>query len=184
MIQAYIEDSVGGRFFVLVAMIASADTWIRFSDEWREALNAYPPITYFRMAECYARGGQFASFSVSDRDKKLELLKQIIGRHDIRAIRCMTDIHAFNGIIKGKISKTMDSPLFVTATELMRIVVQEQSKIDTDESVDFIFDDGSNNYFREIRPVAKVACFLTGPRVEVAFAADHLFSKPRTRTPC
>jgi hypothetical protein len=63
MLKAFIDDSKTKHgtphVFVLAGYIASAETWMKFSDEWQAALDLDPRIRYFKLREAMRGIDQF-----------------------------------------------------------------------------------------------------------------------------
>jgi hypothetical protein len=150
MLQAFVDESVSDRAFVLAGLIATEETWLGFSDAWGSALKAGRPIEYFKMKDYLQGSGQFSGFSKEERDAKFNVLKGLIP-NGAEGIVCITDIAAYHGVINGRISKTMDYPLYFTAFELMGNTLRNMYKHGVTQPIDFIFDAGNAGYFREIQ---------------------------------
>lgn len=86
-IQINVDESGGaedqGRFFVMAGIVAPAERWALFADEWQACLDSKPKITYFKMKEAAGLTKQFTpkKFTEKSRDQKLIDLARIINRH-------------------------------------------------------------------------------------------------------
>jgi hypothetical protein len=84
VLQAYVDDSASekdsSRRLFLAAYINTPDRWARFSVAWKDELDASPSIKYFKMSEANSLTGEFAGWSVADKDDKIRGLSRII-RH-------------------------------------------------------------------------------------------------------
>lgn len=63
-LQGFIDDSgeqddPSGPVIVLAGFIATAERWAAFSDNRQAALDAKPPIAYFKMVEAARLRGEF-----------------------------------------------------------------------------------------------------------------------------
>jgi hypothetical protein len=85
VIQVYVDDSGvnDGRSknLALAAMVAKAEQWAMFSDEWDACLKEPPALRYFKMNEAAGLSGQFLGLSEKERDAKLLALARIINRY-------------------------------------------------------------------------------------------------------
>lgn len=107
---AYIDDSVGGgdRVNVLGGLMATADSWELFSEEWRSALRSDnpKPIEFLKMTHAMARRGQFDGFSEEQRDEKLQALADITRNHaiftQVAAVSVADFKRAFKGVRVGR----------------------------------------------------------------------------------
>jgi hypothetical protein len=76
-IQAYVDASGSkgqGKIFSFSALIATAEEWTAFVEEWEFCLKESPSIRYFKMYEADQRSGEFRFFSEAERDKKIKSL--------------------------------------------------------------------------------------------------------------
>jgi hypothetical protein len=99
MLQAYVDDStseVGDQRLFLAGYINTADRWIRFSDAWKEELQAPPgEIDYLKMSEAYVLRGQFQGWSPEDRHEKLRGLSRVIRHFKPASIHCSVSTNEF-----------------------------------------------------------------------------------------
>jgi hypothetical protein len=62
MLQAYMDESEQGHYFVLAGYVSSVPNWAAFSDEWRALLNHgsphYPRLEEFKMSEMMSSDGR------------------------------------------------------------------------------------------------------------------------------
>ena len=97
-VQAFVDDSGGKghtRHFVLAGLVADAEAWAEFSNEWRAFLDASPAIPTFKMRHAAGLGGHFWGWKETDRDKKLRGLAKIINRYARISTHSMIDLGAF-----------------------------------------------------------------------------------------
>jgi hypothetical protein len=152
MLKAYVDDSGKGEepFFVLAALVSSAENWATFADEWEAKLSEAPRIDYFKMREAWARRNQFASFTEEQRDKRVYDLVDIINRRVEFFSFCEINNKDWRDILEGKISKTLDVQYYhgycrITVNVLVRIYQHGPRG-----SVDFTFDKENETIFREV----------------------------------
>ena len=100
MVQAYVDESGGkghSAVFVFSALLAKAEDWAMFSDQWDSCLSEAPSIRYFKMSEAAGQpSGEFYQFSTTERDDKLKRLCSII-----------------NALAPTEVSRTLDIDVFV-----------------------------------------------------------------------
>lgn len=144
-LQAVIDDSGKGinPVFVLAGFVLSAYQWTVFSDHWQAILDASPKIAYFKMQEAAGCRGQFARFSVQQRDKKVEALVRLIVDYRPLALKDVMPNEAYERVFRGKLAKSLDYPYFIPYHEIMGTLWRYQYNNDwhVDEKIDFIFDE-------------------------------------------
>lgn len=82
--QAFVDDSGhkgGPPHFVLAGLVAPAENWAAFSEEWAACLSETPAIPIFKMREAAGRNGHFRHFTEKERDDKVRRLAKIINRY-------------------------------------------------------------------------------------------------------
>lgn len=96
-IQGYVDESgsVETDRFVFSALIAEAEDWARFSDEWDACLKAPPSIRYFKMDHAAGRDGEFYGFSDVERDAKLRSLCAVLNRLKPTEVSADADMRQF-----------------------------------------------------------------------------------------
>lgn len=94
-LQAYIDDSRGdgSGIFVLAGYIATAEQWIKFSEEWREIL----PLA------CQDKNGRyrFKTSEMMTRKRDIQPFYSVIERHVLASISCIIDIKALNRCVSS-----------------------------------------------------------------------------------
>jgi Protein of unknown function (DUF3800) len=106
-IQGYVDDSGTQQDvkFVFSALIAEAEAWSIFSDEWQRCLDCPPRIQYFKMDEAVGRDGQFYGWNEQERNAKLRLLCGVINQlkaTEVSAIAKMREFSVAWGRTAGK----------------------------------------------------------------------------------
>ncbi|MDW9814295.1 DUF3800 domain-containing protein [Sinorhizobium meliloti] len=84
MLQCFVDESgYGGSepVFVLTGVLANAETWASFSDEWSKVCGEQPSIEYFKMSEAAGRIGQFQRYSRELSEFKIKELSDCIHKH-------------------------------------------------------------------------------------------------------
>jgi hypothetical protein len=99
-VQVYCDESGhhgGGRHFVMAGLIAHAEHWAAFSDEWDAVLRETPAVPgVFKMKDAAGRPtGNFYGFSRKERDDKLRLLCRVINRYVQIATHSIIDMDAY-----------------------------------------------------------------------------------------
>jgi len=114
-VQAYVDDSGGkgqGRVFVFSALVAMAEEWVAFTDEWDSCLKQSPSIRYFKMDEAAGRDGEFRGFSPKERDEKLKKLCSILNRRTITEISCTLVLEDFFKKWAHRLGRPASEPYF------------------------------------------------------------------------
>jgi hypothetical protein len=92
MLQAYLDDSGSepqAPHFVLGGFLANVGQWKRFSDLWKQKLDAEQAIDYFKMHEAMAFRGQFEDMQRPLQDQKIFELAEIAHDHIEARIDCV-----------------------------------------------------------------------------------------------
>lgn len=141
--QAFVDDSDSGAGgpFVLAGLIAPAEGWAAFSDEWAEELARNPAIQYFKTTEAVNRRGQFDRWSVPDRDEKVRRLIAIVEKYALFGIGSLLDNDDYRAVFKGKIAPAMDYPYTLAFYGVMQALFAVQEREGVSQPVDFIFDE-------------------------------------------
>lgn len=86
MLQAFVDDSKSEGsppIFVLGGYIATSDTWTRFSEKWRSALEMRSRIRYFKLREALRGEGEFNGASEALRMERVGVMRGVIELFDI-----------------------------------------------------------------------------------------------------
>lgn len=111
-IQAYIDESEDGGWLVLAGWIATAESWLSFSDEWQECLNKAPSISYFKMREAASREECFRGMRPEFRDMKLRQLAGVIRRYEPVPIHCSINLEAWASTLAAPKRRPISDPYF------------------------------------------------------------------------
>ena len=143
MFQAYVDDSVselGERKFYLCAYVSTASQWIRFSDDWDEALKAPPTIAAFHMVDAWSYSGEFRGWSESARNAKLEKMASVVKKYKPLAVEVSLSLNKFEAIFKDSAPFFLKSPYFMCFYGMIITIGQFHKQQNLDVPVDFIFD--------------------------------------------
>jgi hypothetical protein len=153
MIRAFIDESEQGNVFLMAGWVTDYETWQRFNEDWRRALDAEPTIRYFKHHE--AKGdppsGEFKGWSPEQIEDKIAKLVDVVCRHEmygvVSGLNVATHDAAYSGAAASR--KQLRSVLGVThhyqmcvfsiSADILQIQLDE--KKDTQTRVDFIFDE-------------------------------------------
>lgn len=143
-LQAVIDDSGRGQgqMFVFAGFVLSFEEWMPFVSAWQAVLDEHPRIEYFKMKEAHRRDKQFASFSVPQRDKKIQGLLSVILNHRPTRLQSAIPYAAYEEAFKGKIAKGTDYPYFLGYYEVIGVWLRYHYCYGPKhQKVDFVFDD-------------------------------------------
>jgi hypothetical protein len=144
MLQAYIDDSrsqIGDQRLFFAGYVATADEWIAFSDAWDAALREKPAIDYFKMSEANGRGGCFRKFSVSERNKKVFRMAQVVKQFAAMPLHTSISTEDFNEIVKPVAPYPMHTPYFPLCYSIIHGVAHIHQRLGIKQKCDIIFDD-------------------------------------------
>lgn len=102
-VQVFADESGGqghSGHFVMASLMADAESWLAFSQEWSVCLQQTPAIRYFKMTEAVGLNGEFHRWSESARNDKLRSLARVINRYVNFYIHSIIDLSAFNDVWK------------------------------------------------------------------------------------
>ena len=98
-IQVWYDDSgspsSNNWLFMHAGLVASAETWATFADEWRACLDEYPTIAYFKMREAMREEGQFDGMKMATRVAKAEKLAALVARYAMAGHHASVDTRTF-----------------------------------------------------------------------------------------
>jgi hypothetical protein len=139
-LSAFIDGSGTGdqKFLVLAGFIASPDTWVEFSKEWKAQLEE-GTLPYFKMHERAGRPEIAAWFY------------RIIERHDIKAaVSCVVHTDELVKVNRGIKyppyiinTEQIENPYYFAFKAIIDVLAQNQQELGITEPVDFIFDEES-----------------------------------------
>jgi hypothetical protein len=148
MLQAFVDDSAsdtGDRRLFLAGYVNGAEQWAAFSDEWEKELKRHPAIDYFKMSEAESRGarGQFAGWSIKDRDEKVIRLARIIHTYQPCAVYCSVSRKEFDEILAPAAPYPLKNPYGACFWGVMQTTARYHRSLDIENfpPVDFIFDE-------------------------------------------
>jgi len=142
MLQAYIDESVGGGIYAMAGYIASAEQWASFSDEWKQFLEMKPRIAYFKYSEAVHLTGEFRFWRAEARDEKMALLYKVIGEHVIASLASAVNIEEHKRIFGGKgMPRALRSPYHLLLYSMISEIAAHQDIVAINDVIDFIFDD-------------------------------------------
>ncbi len=115
-VEIYVDDSGGqgqSSPAVLAGVLAGADEWKGFADDWRTALAADPPIRRFKMGEAAGLKNAFGGMSEEQRDGKLAQLVNVIRLHQPMSVfRASIDLDAFARTVAPLTTSPLSDPYF------------------------------------------------------------------------
>lgn len=147
MLQAFIDDSESNtddRRLVLAAYIHTAEGWIKFSDEWDEALHAEPRIESLHMVQAHGRQGELYGWSEKKRTRKLIRLAKVIRKHGPWSLDCYLSAAHHRELVGPKAPYGLSSPYFPLTFVLTMGVARLCYALGAHAPCDFVFDKQDN----------------------------------------
>ncbi len=148
-VGAFIDESGNdGRspVMVLSALVATAERWKSFSDEWQTELNAPPKVKCFKSSDAARLEGYFERFEREQAEAKTDRLASVILRHIEYGVVELVYNDDFDQIIKGqlyrptrRLAREWRDPYFLLFYGLVKNIIREQ--LSRRAKVDFTFDD-------------------------------------------
>lgn len=142
IIHAYIDDSGNSEppLYVLAGFINRVNSWIKFTDEWQSVLDVSPRLEYFKMQEANSLEGQFAHWSASRRDERVNALIDVITNNKPQAVCSVINYENcqrhFNGHPWGQYS----IPHFLNIHSLMAGIASQFAAKQPGSKTTFVFD--------------------------------------------
>jgi hypothetical protein len=183
MLQVWLDDSGKGQdpAFVLAGYFSSVESWVDFSDEWKDLLHKPPhPLAYLKGYEAFGLRDEFMRWNVPDRDARVLEFVPLIVRHSNRGIAFVINHAAFDSIVRTAPETPFKDPYimayFMSLSTILPIV---QESFPT-EKIDIVFD--RNLVSRRQAEAAYDALFRLAPdlgallaRREPRFEDDKVF---------
>jgi len=145
--QGFIDDSYGKKdqCYVLAGFIATVDSWLNFSKDWKEELDRIPAMPYFKMNEIVrTRSGPFKGWTEVARQERLNSFAKVIRKHALVRVDSRIKIEDYERYIKGKVHPDLDHPYFICFYQIATATLKFQVQNRWQEHVDFIFDEQGN----------------------------------------
>jgi hypothetical protein len=151
MLQASIDDSgsdLKGPVYVLSGYLARVEEWAIFADEWDAKLKEFPAIKYFKMVEAESLKGEFAGWSVEDRDQKVIELAALIEPRVLGNPECVVAqadydaviVPALPSVVDRQLAKCLKDPYFFCFYQVVADCVKRLEISKIPDIVDFYFD--------------------------------------------
>jgi hypothetical protein len=134
--------------FVLAGVLATAEAWERFSEEWAVICDQEPKTPDFHMSLAYRLKGRYWGRGTDEelvqrRDDRLLELASAIQRHALLRVASGTTWRAYEAAARGRVPREIDQPYFFLFLRIIRLVARWQAETGRREKVDFVFDDQS-----------------------------------------
>ncbi|UVK37693.1 hypothetical protein LHFGNBLO_004771 [Mesorhizobium sp. AR10] len=145
IVNGYADETEDGNVFVLAGFVAPAEEWARFSDAWRDALDAKPSIRILKSSEAMRSppSGEFWGISAEARDEKLRLLYSIIDEFVGYSASVVVHLEPLKRIAAASgFPKQAANPYYHALSSLVSNVAREQGRQGiVGENVDWVFDE-------------------------------------------
>jgi hypothetical protein len=150
VLQCVVDDSGSSsrsKWFVLGGFVAPAESWAKFADEWKAALDKPPGLCYFKSHEATKLDGEFdrkKGWTEELRDQRINELAAIIRKYAVLRVSVSIKHVDFDKYIKslptpGRMLAS-DFPYFMLFTQLMMSVAGLTSVFAAKQTCKFIFD--------------------------------------------
>jgi hypothetical protein len=151
MLTFYCDDSGTNYrtpFCVLAGYIARAESWERFSDEWKAELNRSPYLKCLKMSQAYALKEQFSGWTESDREDKLVRLARVIQKHVSAAFGSYVSNQAFCSFVKNYVPRTVNHPYWLCLNGVVGATIKH---VNTKQRINLVFDRQGEGFERRAR---------------------------------
>jgi hypothetical protein len=176
--QAYVDESGDkgqGDWLTLVGLIASAEEWAKFSDDWRAVLNQPPAVSAWHMREAVNLKEEFRRWSAEERDARLRQLSDVVNKYQITALHASVDIPAYMEFMaplidvpfsvrrkKSSAKRVIHEPYWIGFNAIIMAVCYELIDQGATERFEIIFDEKK----------------IFGPRVRAWYPAMRIWMDP------
>jgi hypothetical protein len=144
MLKAFVDDSGSGGdspWYVLAGYLGSVADWDAFDPEWQAVLDSPPKIEYFKHSEAQSLKGQFAGFSLEQRNARLDSFIQVIQRRARHALHIRLKQKHYNRIISANgLPDTWDNPYYFLFSGFIFAALGFEKYFGDQGSVEFVFD--------------------------------------------
>ncbi len=142
-------DESGGRGqpspMVMGGLLMAAEDWMKFTEDWREALDRLPRVWRFKSSDLTGNNpkGPWYGIRADERRAKLHTLAGVLRRHRPRVIRTSVDTVRFAETIGRLMTQPMDDPYFYLFFNTIEIVASHLVSEGQRERFEIVFDDNA-----------------------------------------
>lgn len=177
-LRAFIDDSGSGGdspWFVLAGYVGTAERWAGFDKAWQTVLDGPPKLHYFKSseAESLRPDGQWAGISKENRNKRIDSLIAVIGKHALRAIFIRLQQRDYDEVIKPYVPPMWQNAYYFLFLGFLSVAMSTEKYAGDGRRVEFFFD--SNQQVE--KPSRKLYGQVTKQLPEFASAMDDVHYK-------
>ena len=150
MIGGFFDDSGTHGDSTIVAMgglLGTDPQWDAFVERWTEILKApvpdKPPLPQFHMAPCRNGTGDFAGYSLAERDHVTYRFRQVILESGLYTVASVVDKVAWDELVTGEVAEQVEGPLNYSFFRCIETVMSIVRLRRPGEPVSFFFDEGT-----------------------------------------
>lgn len=159
-LQAFVDESWNGKFFVLAGFVFTAEAAQAFSSDWDSALQEAPAIEYFKMNEVNGKTkGQFVSFSGKERQEKLLRLARVAGKHAGAYFSVSVPVEYFDSILVPALPAEFRFPYLWLFNGLVTAMSSYEFHVGERRLIDFTFDEQRQFLSKSIALYERVKIF-------------------------
>ncbi len=145
MLKAFIDDSGSGGdspWYVLAGYVGTVEAWDAFEGPWSEVLDGPPKLEYFKAseAESLRSDGQWAGVSKGERNRRLDLFINVIGKFATRAFHARVMQTDYNEVIKHYVPAKWDNAYFFLFIGFMAAATSIEKHAGSGQPIEFVFD--------------------------------------------
>ncbi len=133
VLHVYADESGKGArdVFVMAGLLARAEQWKAFCEDWQLVLDMPPAVEAFHMNEIVA-AKDFA---------RIKAASGVLKKYKFPAVAVSIFIGDFDAVLKGRIGPKIDSPYFPAMQMFLEECLKWQFDHKLDEPMDFTFDE-------------------------------------------
>jgi len=141
MLQGFVDDSGSsdGNVYTLAGLLATAERWEEFSDEWEKICDQEPKTPDFKMSRAF-RLKEYRWTEAQRNQRIRELVKLILSKAMYRVDAVLARKN-YEIAVKGKLQPEIDSPYFVLFYNVILSFARFMEQARIEGTVDWVFDE-------------------------------------------
>jgi hypothetical protein len=150
MLGAFFDDSgthAGSPVVAMGGLLGTDPQWDYFAENWTALLKApypdKPPLSHFHLTHCRNGLGEFAGYSLAERDRLNYLFRRIFLDSDFVTLAAAVDNQAWHELVVGELAEQLGNPLEFCFFKCVESVMNTIRLRHPGEPVLFFFDEGT-----------------------------------------
>jgi Protein of unknown function (DUF3800) len=173
MLQFYVDDSSESEphVFVLQGLIARPNDWIKFTDEWDNALLGWK-LPYFKMSEA-------ATWTDALKNERLPYVRRLVHEHVLAAVGNVLEVKMLRETLASHPDPRQRNPYFFCFINLISYLLT--NPLFKDEEIQFIFDEQAER--KMVRDAWQNFIDTAPPEQQSRFVGEPIFGNDQRYLP-